>query len=178
MDSINAQQPEENHEDLKGAEAGSKIKALAEKAGTCYLCTGIAAGRPIQVRPMSPQKVDGHGNFWFLSSVDSHKNAQIEQDPHVQLLFQGSTHSDFLTVWGTATISTDRELIRNLWEPILKTWFTDGVDDPRITVIQVETKEGYYWDTKHGNAVAFAKTIAGAFMGKTLDDSIEGRLIP
>jgi len=37
-------------------------------------------------------------------------------------------------------------------------------------------EEGYYWDTKHGQVVAFAKQVAGAMMGKTLDDSIEGTL--
>jgi hypothetical protein len=40
----------------------------------------------------------------------------------------------------------------------------------------VETEQGYYWDNKHGNAIAFVKMAAGAIMGKTLDDSIEGRL--
>jgi general stress protein 26 len=69
-------------------------------------------------------------------------------------------------------------LIKELWEPILKTWFTDGVDDPRITVIHVKTNEGYYWDNKHGNAVALMKMAAGAVLGKTMDDSIEGRLKP
>ena len=52
------------------------------------------------------------------------------------------------------------------------------MDDPRITAIKVETTEGYYWDNKHGNVVAFAKMAAGAIMGKTLDDSIEGELNP
>ena len=94
----------------------------------------------------------------------------------MQLLFQGSAHSDFLTVYGNATISRDKEMIKELWEPIIKTWFTEGVDDPRITVIKVEAEEGYYWDTKHGNAIAFVKMAAGAIMGKTLDDSIEGRI--
>jgi general stress protein 26 len=94
----------------------------------------------------------------------------------VQLLFQGSGHSDFLSIYGTATISTDKDLIKELWEPILKTWFTEGVDDPRITVIKVETKEGHYWDNKHGDAIALVKMAAGAIMGKTLDDSIEGQL--
>ena len=96
----------------------------------------------------------------------------------MQLLFQGSAHSDFLSVYGHATISRDKDLIKELWEPITKTWFTGGVDDPRITVIKVETKEGYYWDTKRGNAIAFAKMAAGAIMGKTMDDSIEGTLNP
>ena len=61
---------------------------------------------------------------------------------------------------------------------MLKTWFTEGVDDPRITVIQVAPKGGYYWDNKHGNAVAGVKMLIGAAIGKTLDDSIEGRVAP
>jgi general stress protein 26 len=125
---------------------------------------------------MSVQKMDENGNFWFLSSNDSHKNEQIEADNNVQLLFQGSGHSDFLSVYGEATISTDKELIKELWEPILKTWFTGGVDDPRITAIKVVTKQAYYWDNKHGDAIALIKMAAGAVMGKTLDDSIEGTL--
>ena len=63
MDSINRQQPEENHKDMQGAEAGKKIKELAEKNNTCFFCTGIATGKPVTVRPMSVQKVDESGNF-------------------------------------------------------------------------------------------------------------------
>jgi hypothetical protein len=50
------------------------------------------------------------------------------------------------------------------------------VDDPRITVIKVVPSEGYYWDNKHGNAVAGVKMMIGAMIGKTLDDSVEGKL--
>ena len=177
MDSINKQQPEENHKDLIGREAGRKIKELAEVTNTCFFCTKMTTGEALKTRPMAVQKTDEAGNFWFLSANDSHKNAEIQQDNHVQLLFQGSAYSDFLSVYGTATISTDKELIKELWEPTIKTWFTGGVDDPRITAIKVATDEGYYWDNKHGNAVAFAKIAVGAIIGKTLDDSIEGTLI-
>ncbi|NEU07889.1 pyridoxamine 5'-phosphate oxidase family protein [Flavihumibacter sp. R14] len=176
MDSINKQQQEENYKDLTGEEAGKKIKELAGKTDTCFFCTGIASGKPITVRPMAVQKKDEEGNFWFLSSNDSHKNQDIQADPYVQLLFQGSAHSDFLSVYGVATISTDKQLIKELWQPIIKTWFTEGVDDPRITAIKVETKQAYYWDNKHGDAVALVKMAAGAILGKTLDDSIEGQL--
>jgi len=67
-------------------------------------------------------------------------------------------------------------MIKELWSFTLKTWFTEGENDPRITVIQVRPAEGYYWDNKHGNAVAGAKMLLGAVMGQTLDDSIEGTL--
>jgi hypothetical protein len=52
------------------------------------------------------------------------------------------------------------------------------VDDPRITVIRVTPSEGYYWDTKHGIAVAGTKVLLGAAIGKTMDDSIEGAIKP
>lgn len=176
MDSINKQQEEKNHEDLVGSEAGEKIKELVSKAETCFFCTRILTGNPLNVRPMAVQKTDENGRFWFLSANDSHKNQEIAADNRVQLLFQGSAHSDFLSVYGTATISTDRQMIHELWKPILKTWFTEGENDPRITVIEVQLEEGYYWDNKHGNAVAFAKMAIGAMLGKTMDDSIEGNL--
>jgi general stress protein 26 len=178
MDSINRQQEEKNHEDLQAENAGKKIKELAGKSNTCFFCTDIRAGKPLTVRPMSVQKMDDNGNFWFLSASDSFKNKEIEADNKVHLLFQGSAHSDFLSLYGEAHISRDKALIKELWEPILKTWFTEGDDDPRITVIHVKINEGYYWDNKHGNAVALMKMAAGAVLGKTMDDSIEGRLKP
>jgi general stress protein 26 len=176
MDSINRQQPEQNHADLTGTEAGKKIKELAEKSDTCYFCTKITTSEPLRTRPMAVRKVDEAGTFWFLSANDSHKNAEIATDKQVQLLFQGSEHSDFLSIYGDASISTDKGLIKDLWNPLLKTWFTEGEDDPRITVIRIDTRQGYYWDNKHGNTVAFAKMAVGAVLGKTLDDSIEGTL--
>ncbi|MEO6136159.1 MAG: pyridoxamine 5'-phosphate oxidase family protein [Ginsengibacter sp.] len=175
MDSINKNQEEDNHEDLEGTKAAEKIKELA-KGNTCFFCTGISTGKPVTVRPMAVQKVDEQGNLWFLSANDSHKNQDIKQDSKVQLLFQGSPHSDFLSIYGNASISTDKELIKDLWEPIAKAWFTEGVDDPRITVIKVTADDGYYWDNKHGNAIAMIKIAAGALIGKTMDDSIEGNL--
>jgi len=175
MDSINKNQPEENVKNLSGAEAAKKIKELADGV-SCFFVTSIKSGARPETRPMSPQKIDEQGNFWFLSANDSHKNAEIALDPKVQLLFQGSKYSDFLSVYGTATITEDKQKIKELWDPILKVWFTEGENDPRISVIKIEPSQSYYWDNKHGNAVAFVKMAAGALIGQTLDDSIEGKL--
>ena len=101
---------------------------------------------------MSVQDVDDEGNIWFCSADDSHLNAEVQSDKQVQLLFQVSTHAGFLELNGEAIVSRDKEKIKEFWEPLMKTWFTEGVDDPRITVIKVETTGGYYWDNKHGNA--------------------------
>lgn len=174
MDSINQNQPEDNHEDLGADAAIDKIKQLVNKSKTCFFCTSVSAGS--HTRPMSVQQVDNEGNLWFLSADDSHKNLELAEDPSVKLYFQGSEHSDFLQLDGLATISRDKEKIKELWEFIVGTWFTGGVDDPRITVIRVKPTTGYYWDTKHGNAVAGIKMLFGALTKTTFDDSIEGKL--
>lgn len=176
MDSINRNQAEDNHEDLSGKEAISKLKELVEKAETCFFCTARSTGGSDGARPMAVLQVDESGNLWFLSAIDSHKNAELALDSAVKLYFQGSPHSDFLQLDGEASVSQDKTKIRELWKPTIKTWFTEGVDDPRITVIQVRPTSGYYWDTKHGNAVAGVKIMIGAAIGKTLDDSIEGKI--
>lgn len=176
MNSINQNQPEENYKEIVGEEAIAKIKELAKKAGSCFFCTSIKTGQSFCTRPMAVQKTDDEGTLFFLSASDSKHNAEIENDPMVQLLFQGSSYDSFLTLYGEASISTDKELIKELWNPMLKTWFTEGIDDPRITVIKIVPAEGYYWDTKHGKLAAFVKQLVGAATGITLDDSIEGTI--
>ncbi|MEX5746864.1 pyridoxamine 5'-phosphate oxidase family protein [Massilia sp. X63] len=176
MDSINRNQPEQNRLDLSGREAVQRLKELAQDADSCFFVTRGGLGPSRGVRPMSVREADDAGQLWFLSAADSHKNAEIAADPAVTLYFQKNAHAGFLELDGHAEVLTDRRRIKELWNFMLKTWFTEGEDDPRITVIRVIPRRGYYWDNKHGDAVAGAKVVVGAVLGKTLDDSIEGTL--
>ncbi|MDG3003219.1 pyridoxamine 5'-phosphate oxidase family protein [Paludisphaera mucosa] len=175
MDSINQNQPEQNHEDLHGPKAVAEIQTIVRKAENGFFCTVPMAGSR-GTRPMNVRQVDDQGHLWFLAANDSHQVQELQRDPSVKLYFHGSQHSDFLYLEGRATLSAHKAKIAELWEPVLKTWFTGGQDDPRITVIEVAPTEGYYWDTKHGGMVAGIKMLVGAAIGVTLDDSIEGTL--
>jgi hypothetical protein len=99
----------------------------------------------------------------------------VAKDQDVELYFQGSAHSDFLHLNGKASISHDKAKIKELWRPILKTWFTEGVYDPRITVIrfaQWKATTGHQ-TRKHGRR---DQDDGRRGARKTLDDSIEGKL--
>lgn len=176
MNSINKKQPENNHKNLDHEAALQKIKELVKQAENCFFCTEPGGSESDGVRPMQIQDVDENGSLWMLSANDSHTNAEIEMNPKVKLYFQGSRHSDFLYLTGEASIHDDKAKIRALWNPMMKTWFTEGEGDPRISLIKVAPAYGYYWDTKHGNLVAGIKMFIGTAIGKTLDDSIEGKL--
>jgi len=124
---------------------------------------------------MSVNKYENSGLIWFLSDKTSNKNQQIRSDDRVELIFaEGS--SRFMSLSGHASIESSRELIKELWTPIAKIWFTEGVDDPRISCIRFTFEDGYYWDTKHGKGIEIIKMAASLITGKTMDDGIEGEL--
>jgi general stress protein 26 len=176
MDSINRNQPEQNRDDLSGSAAVEKIKEIVGRQSSCFFCTATPLEGSPGARPMNVLKVDDFGSLWFLSSSDSHKNQDLEVDPGVTLYFQASPYSGFMQLNGRTRLSRDRSKIEELWQPLFKTWFTAGIDDPRITVIEFVPTDGYYWDTKHGLFVAGLKMVVGAMTGQTLDDSVEGTL--
>lgn len=176
MNSIDKNQPEDNFESLQGTEAIKKIKELTEKASTCFFCTKIVTGEPFSTRPMTILKTDDHGVLHFLCADDSHQYMEVSRDPSVQVLMQGETYSEFLELYGKVTISKDKNLIKELWNPMFKTWFIEGENDPRITVLLFKPEEGYYWDTKNNRMIGILKRTAGAIIGKTLDDSVHGTI--
>ena len=176
MKSINKNQEEQNIENFAVQEAVKQIRELIDKSGSCFFVTSTSLNNSHKSRPMSVQKTDDSGSIWFLSAKDSMKNMELAADTDVTLYFQGSSYSDFLELNGHAFVSEDRAKIEELWDPTVKAWFTEGKDDPRISVIQFIPKSGYYWDNKHGNTVAGIKVLISAISGKTMDDSIEGTL--
>lgn len=174
--SVDDNQPEENVKDLEGKKALEKVKELAEGAETCFFCTSIKTGLPVSVRPMALQQVDDEGNVWFMSAKDSQKNEEIAKDPFVHLMFAKNKHAGFLNLYGVAEISFDQAKIDELWTPSTKVWFTEGKEDPRISLIKVTPTQGHYWDTKNGAVIALAKMAFSLVSGKTFDDGVEGAI--
>ena len=151
-----------------------RVWELMEKISICMLTTWD--GNNLHSRPMDARSRRAENTIYFLTDARHHKDEEIARYPKLALAFADTGGQKYASVSGTATVSNDRAMIKELWEPVLKTWFTGGQDDPRITVIRVTPMGGYYWDTKHGNVVAGIKMLVGAAVGKTLDDSIEGTL--
>jgi general stress protein 26 len=163
-------------QDLHREDAVDKLKELVKHNPIC-LFTSRLTQEPFQTRPMSTAQVDDEGNLWFLSASDSYKNEEVDYDPNVQLFYVNTPDSEYLSVFGKAFISTDRQKIDEIWKPIAKAWFTEGKDDPRITLLKVVPEEAYYWDTKTNKMVAMLKILTAAVTGKAMDDDgVEGKL--
>lgn len=167
--------PKKNRTDLVQDEAIKKLKELIKNESICHFCTDLDT-LPIRTRPMSTQRVDDDGNIWFMSSKKSRKNDEIKDDSHVQLFYSNTGNYQFLSVYGKATISTDRAKIKELWSPFAKAWFTKGSDDPDITLVKVTPEKSYYWDTKSSKMVSIVKMLVSTVTGKAPDDGVEGNI--
>ncbi|HEY5750085.1 MAG TPA: pyridoxamine 5'-phosphate oxidase family protein [Chryseolinea sp.] len=162
---------------LSQHEAIDKFKDLVDHQPVCLFTTNLSV-LPLTTRPMSVQKVCDQGNFWFISDRDSDKNQEIIQDSKVQLFFSNTANYEFLSVFGEASITQDRQKIDELWTDMAKAWFPEGKDDPRVTIVKVTPQEGFYWDTKDGKLVSLIKILASAVAGKTFQEGVEGKIAP
>lgn len=130
---------------------------------------------PVNSRPMTLQETDDSGNLWFISSDTSNKNFEIKEDRRVQLFFMNNSDSQYLSVYGDASVYKDKTTIEEKWSAMANAWF-DGKDDPNVSIIRVVPKESYYWDTKAGKLVSLLSFVAAAVTGNKTNnsDGVEG----
>jgi len=166
----------DNKINLQKQNAVKKLMELATDIDMCLFCTNLKGTDGSTCRPMSTAGVDENGDIWFFSTRDSDKNREIQKDNHVQLFYSHPGKNSYMVVNGTAVVSFDKQKIEELWSPLAKTWFKEGVDDPNISLIQITNVNAYYWDTRGNKMVNFFKMIASVATGKTLVDAEEGTL--
>ena len=155
-------------------EAKNKMKSLVEDIKIGMMVTGFEK-KPLDAIPMSTQKVDDAGNIWFLSLRSSQHNQNIQRSNVVQVLYSDPSDMEFLSVYGTAEIVTEKDKLEELYDKMSDSWF-DGIDDPELTAIKFIPSEAYYWDTKTNKYLTLLKMGAAAVTGKDQDIGAKGNL--
>lgn len=161
-------------ENLYNKEAREKIKELAESIDFTMMATDLK-NQPFHVIPMSTKEVDEAGNIWFLSNKTSEHNQHIERENKTQLIYADKDNFEFLTIFGSAHVVTDRSRIKELYGSTDDTWF-EGENDPMITALKIVPEYAHYWDTKNGKILSLIKMLKGAISGDKADLGIQGDL--
>ncbi|MGC4852336.1 pyridoxamine 5'-phosphate oxidase family protein [Micromonospora sp. DT4] len=141
------------------ADARARVTELIRAARICMLTTISLDGRQVS-RPMGLQEAEFDGDLWFFAYADSAKLRQIRVNPEVNVAFSDQKHNAWVSVSGTASESSDTERAKRLWNPLLKTWFPEGLDTPGLTLIKVHASSAECWDSPSStvvNLLGFAK---------------------
>ncbi|ARN77081.1 general stress protein [Nonlabens spongiae] len=163
-----------SEENLHQRRAHEKYLEMARGIPVAMMLTGLRQ-KPVHSIPMTPKRVQDDGEILFISNSTSENNANLLSDSDCQLIFGDVRSKEFMNVYGSAYISSDQELIDDLWSNLDNNWF-EGKNDPSITVIRFRPRYGNYWDTKTNALVTMAKLGYTAITGNETEIGVKGTL--
>lgn len=149
-------------------EAIEKLYALIEKIDFAMLTT-IDTDGVLRSRPMSTQQTEFDGDLWFFTNDRTHKVDEIERDNRVNVSYAKPGDNVYVSVSGSASIVHEREKMEQLWNPILKAWFPDGLDTPGICLLKVAVEQAEYWDSPSSTLVQAVGFVKALVTGKRAD---------
>ena len=161
---------------LQNEQALQKFKELVKDVNICMFITNTQAEAETHTRPMATVDVEDDGTLWFYTDIRSIKVEEVATEHKVHLIYAHPGKDSYLDVWGTATVSQDRNLIKEKWTPMVKVYFANGAEDPNLALLKVKPQDCYYWDTESGKMVYFLKAAASIVTGKRLAEGEEGTL--
>jgi len=123
----------------------------------------------LRSRPMQTQEFDFDGDLWFFTSSETHKTEEIEKDRRVNVSYAAPDSNTYVSVTGTAEIVNDRAKIEELWNPIYKAWFPDGLEDPNLILLKVAVEQAEYWDSPSSTLVQVAGFVKAIVTGERAD---------
>ena len=144
-----------------------KIRELTEGIDFCMLTT-IDRGH-LRSRPMSTQKFEFDGDLWFFTDENTHKIEEINKDDRVCVAYSKPEDNVYLSVSGRAQVVKDRAKIEELWSPILKAWFPEGLDDPSLCLLKIPVEQAEYWDAPSSRIVQLFEMAKALATGQEAD---------
>lgn len=130
------------------------------------MLTTVAEDGSLRSRPMATQKQEFDGDLWFFTRADSDKVHQAQQENHVNVAYANPDDQQYLSVSGRAELVRDKAKIEELWNPIYKAWFPQGLEDPELALLKVKVEGAEYWDTPNGKMVQLIGFVKAVVTGE------------
>lgn len=140
-----------------------KLRELIKDIDIAMLTTVDPDGN-LRSRPMGTQETEFDGDLWFFTTVDTPKVAEIQKENRVNVSYAAPGKNRYVSVSGNAILVNDKAKMKELWSPIYKAFFPDGLDDPKLRLLKIKVDQAEYWDGPNGliaTMIGFAQALAG-----------------
>jgi general stress protein 26 len=156
----------------ENAESTQTLLRIINRVRVAMMIT-IEPDNNMRSRPLATlRQSEFDGFLWFFVAADSPKVFELNAHHQVNLSYADPEHHFYASVSGQGLIVNDRDKMVELWDPMVRVWFPDGLDDPNLVLLRVSADKAEYWDAS-GSPVerlsAFAKAL------KTGDPSSIGK---
>ena len=144
-----------------------KFYELVEDIEIAMMTTRRPDGH-LRSRAMANQKRAAGADLWFVTIEDSDKLSDLEHDPHLNLAYYRDSSKEWISVSGIATLSRDRDRIRELYAADWKMWFPEEgdprhgtADDPRMVLIGVTMHAAEFLEVDKPRPVILYELVKG-----------------
>lgn len=144
-----------------------KVEDLSAFASACkysMMTTRGGSSGDLMSRCMALAATEVGGvDLIFHTNTESGKTDDIAADQHVNIAFLNNS-GEWASVSGTASVITDRSVVKKYYSPAVKAWLGDlgdgthngGPEDPRVGIIRVQAKSATYSISRKN---AFSKAV-------------------
>lgn len=127
-------------------------------------------------RPMGTADVDEEGNIWFFTNEYSEKASEISVENTVSLTYSDPKNHTYLSIMGEAEFVHDMAKMEQLWNPFVKAFFPEGLDDPKLTLLKITPTDAEYWDSNSSSMVVLFNMLKAVVTGKRYDEGKYGKI--
>lgn len=156
---------------LSNEAALKKMKSAVESITICMMAAVDGDGAS---RPMSVAECDDNGDLWFFTKEDTDAGQEAGARKKVALHFSSPAKLNFLCVLGQSELVHDKAKMEKLFNPMMKTWFPDGLETPGIALIKVNPDSAHYWESNASRIELLYSWAKAQITGEPADGS-EGR---
>lgn len=116
--------------------------------------------------PMATQQVDVEGQLWFFTRTDTDKVVALRTDKRVCVSYADPDNQRYVSITGVGDLIRSELKARELWSPLYKAWFPQGLDDPDLILIKVLIEDAEYWHAPEGKMVQLLGFAKAALTGR------------
>lgn len=146
-------------------ESVAKLGELIKDVRVAMLTT-VEDDGSLRSRPMATQGGEFNGTLWFFTDSTSAKVHEVDHDQHVNVSYAKPDDQIYVSVSGKARITKNRQKLEELWNPIHKAWFPQGLDDPNLALLEVDVEKAEYWDAPSSKVVQLFGFVKAITTGK------------
>ena len=160
---------------LQDQEAIEKFRELVKDVTICMFTT-LDEHQDLSSRPMYTSLVDDEGNVWFFTNEFSEKINEVSKDNLVHLIYSHPVKNIYVDVKGTCSLIIDKKKMTELWDPTLKNWFPQGLEDPKICLVKVATETAHFWNHSLSKMGLLFQMIRSLTKGDQYKETEKGKL--
>jgi len=158
----------DNQESLK------KLKELVDEVRIAMLCT--SQDDHLRSRPMSTAQFDDEGNLWFFTNEHSGKADELAHNHQICLAYSSPSKNSYISISGDARIVNDWAKMKELYNPAIKAWFPQGLDDPNLALLKVTPFQAEYWDSSSSKMVTLFQMAKAIVTGEKYNEGQHGKI--